>query len=77
MAHNKPEQEWTLPVIDSEIPVASEAPGIGSTGAWASYAIGAVTKNLMKQDNKKPFPFIDEDEHPAHLTLESSNNKAD
>jgi len=77
MAEKLPKIEWTVPVLDSEIPVSTENAGIGSTGAWASYAIGAVTKNLLKDQENKKFPFIEETEHPAHLTRESSEDSED
>jgi len=74
MTEKKTDLEWTLPVVDLQNPSSAEHPGIANTGAWASYAIGVVTKNLLKDEAKKKFPLIDEDEHPAHLTLKSSEN---
>ena len=74
MVDQKLDQEWTLPVVDSDIPVSTEQAGIGSTGAWASYAIGVVTKNLLKEQADSNFPRIGEGVHPAHLTLKSDDN---
>ena len=77
MSEKLTDQEWSLPVLDSEVSISSETPGIGSTGAWASYAIGAVTKNLLKGDSNKKFPFIEEVEHPVHLSSLSDEPSAD
>ena len=74
MDDQKNNQEWTLPVVDSNIPVSTEQAGIGATGAWASYAIGVVTKNFNKQHSDKNFPLIEAGEHPAHLTLMSTDD---
>lgn len=77
MSEKLSDQEWSLPVLDSDVSISSETPGIGSTGAWASYAIGAVTKNLLKGDSNKKFPFIEEAEHPVHLSALSEEPSVD
>ena len=74
MSEKLPETEWTLPVVDSDISMKPTNPDFLTTGAWTVYAIGAVTKNLLKTETNKKFPFIEESDHPAHLGLLSDNS---
>ncbi len=46
---NKQKEEWTLPVMDSS--QAKEQQGFDpeNSGAWTSFAIGAVTKSVERE----------------------------
>ena len=43
------QEEWTLPVLDSDPNIANQAL---QTGAWTSFAIGAVTRQVNKEREK-------------------------